>query len=52
MSRAVAGHAASIGIAGALSFVFAGALGQWLGQIESLARQPVWALLPDVPEVE
>ncbi len=31
MSRAVAGHAASIGIAGALSFVFAGALGQWLG---------------------
>ena len=31
MSRAVAGHAASIGIAGALSFVFAGALGEWLG---------------------
>jgi len=30
----------------------AAALGQWLGQIESLARQPVWALLPDVPEVE
>ena len=31
MSRAVAGHAASIGIAGALSFMFAGALNQWLG---------------------
>ena len=31
MSRAVAGHAASIGIAGALSFVFAGALSQWSG---------------------
>ena len=31
MSRAVAGHAASIGIAGALSFVFAGSLNQWLG---------------------
>jgi predicted MFS family arabinose efflux permease len=31
MSRAVAGHAAGIGIAGALSFVFAGALSRWLG---------------------
>ena len=31
MSRAVAGHAASIGIAGALSFAFAGALNQWGG---------------------
>src|SRR5262249_45466035 len=31
MSRAVAGHAASIGIAGALSFVFAGALNRWIG---------------------
>ncbi len=31
MSRAVAGHAASIGIAGALSFVFAGVLSQPLG---------------------
>lgn len=30
-SRAVAGHAASIGIAGALSFVFAGALSEWFG---------------------
>jgi predicted MFS family arabinose efflux permease len=31
MSRAVAGHAAGIGIAGALSFVFAGALSRWTG---------------------
>ena len=31
MSRAVAGHAASIGIAGALSFLFAGLLNRWLG---------------------
>ena len=31
MSRAVAGHAASIGIAGALSFAFAGALNHWGG---------------------
>ena len=31
MSRAVAGHAASIGVAGAVSFVFAGTLGRWLG---------------------
>jgi predicted MFS family arabinose efflux permease len=31
MSRAVAGHAASIGVAGAISFVFAGTLGHWLG---------------------
>jgi MFS family permease len=31
MSRAVAGHAASIGVAGAVSFVFAGALDAWLG---------------------
>jgi predicted MFS family arabinose efflux permease len=31
MSRAVAGHAASIGIAGALSFAFAGALNQCCG---------------------
>ena len=31
MSRAVAGHAASIGIAGALSFIFAGALQRGLG---------------------
>src|SRR5215470_4295918 len=31
MSRAVAGHAASIGIAGALSFLFAGALNRWFG---------------------
>src|SRR5262244_3618241 len=31
MSRAVAGHAASIGVAGALSFVFAGLLNRWVG---------------------
>jgi len=31
MSRAVAGHAASIGIAGALSFLFAGLVSRWLG---------------------
>jgi MFS family permease len=31
MSRAVAGHAASIGIAGALSFLVAGLLNRWLG---------------------
>jgi MFS family permease len=31
MSRAVAGHAAGIGVAGALSFVFAGLLDRWLG---------------------
>lgn len=31
MSRAVAGHGASIGIAGALSFLFAGLLNRWLG---------------------
>jgi predicted MFS family arabinose efflux permease len=31
MSRAVAGHAASIGVAGAISFVFAGALAGWAG---------------------
>lgn len=31
MSRAVAGHAAGIGVAGALSFVFAGSLSRWFG---------------------
>jgi predicted MFS family arabinose efflux permease len=31
VSRAVAGHAASIGIAGALSFLFAGLLNRWIG---------------------
>jgi predicted MFS family arabinose efflux permease len=35
MSRAVAGHAASIGIAGSLSFVFAGALSHWYGWREA-----------------
>jgi len=31
MSRAVAGHAAGIGVAGALSFLFAGLLSRWVG---------------------
>jgi MFS family permease len=31
MSRAVAGHAASLGVSGALSFVFAGTIASWLG---------------------
>jgi predicted MFS family arabinose efflux permease len=44
MSRAVAGHAASIGIAGALSFVFAGALGQWLGWRGAFAAAGLAAL--------
>ena len=37
MSRAVAGHAASIGIAGSLSFVFAGTLSYWYGWREAFA---------------
>ena len=40
MSRAVAGHAAGIGIAGALSFVFAGALSRWLGWRGAFAGRP------------
>lgn len=44
MSRAVAGHAASIGIAGALSFVFAGTLGQWLGWRGAFAAAGLAAL--------
>ena len=44
MSRAVAGHAASIGVAGALSFVFAGALGQWLGWRGAFAAAGLAAL--------
>ena len=44
MSRAVAGHAASIGIAGALSFVFAGALGQWVGWRGAFAAAGLAAL--------
>ncbi|HEY7655036.1 MAG TPA: MFS transporter [Methylomirabilota bacterium] len=45
MSRAVAGHAASIGIAGALSFVFAGSLGRWLGWRGAFAAAGVAALI-------
>jgi predicted MFS family arabinose efflux permease len=45
MSRAVAGHAASIGIAGALSFVFAGTLGRWLGWRGAFAAAGVAALI-------
>jgi predicted MFS family arabinose efflux permease len=45
MSRAVAGHAASIGIAGALSFVFAGTLGRWLGWRAAFAAAGVAALI-------
>lgn len=45
MSRAVAGHAASIGIAGALSFVFAGALGQWLGRRGAFAAAGLAAVV-------
>jgi MFS family permease len=37
MSRAVAGHAASIVVAGAVSFVFAGLLNRWLGWREAFA---------------
>jgi predicted MFS family arabinose efflux permease len=45
MSRAVAGHAASIGIAGALSFVFAGALYRWLGWRGAFAGAGAAALI-------
>jgi predicted MFS family arabinose efflux permease len=45
MSRAVAGHAASIGISGALSFVFAGALSQRLGWRGAFAAAAVAALI-------
>ena len=45
MSRAVAGHAASIGIAGALSFVFAGTVGRWLGWRGAFAAAGVAALI-------
>ena len=44
MSRAVAGHAASIGIAGALSFVFAGVLGEWVGWRGAFAAAGLAAL--------
>jgi MFS family permease len=45
MSRAVAGHAASIGIAGALSFVFAGALSRWIGWRGAFAGAAVAAAI-------
>ena len=45
MSRAVAGHAASIGIAGAISFVFAGTLGRWLGWRGAFAAAGVAAMI-------
>jgi len=45
MSRAVAGHAASIGIAGAISFVFAGTLGRRLGWRGAFAAAAVAALV-------
>ena len=44
MSRAVAGHAASIGIAGAMSFVFAGTIGRWLGWRGAFAAAAVAAI--------
>ena len=44
MSRAVAGHAASIGIAGAISFVFAGTIGRWLGWRGAFAAAAVAAM--------
>ncbi len=45
MSRAVAGHAASIGIAGAISFVFAGTIGRWLGWRGAFAAAGVAAIV-------
>ena len=45
MSRAVAGHAASIGIAGALSFVFAGSLNRWLGWRAAFAAAAAAAVI-------
>src|SRR5262249_55917921 len=45
MSRAVAGHAASIGIAGALSFLFAGALNRCLGWRAAFAGAAIAAAI-------
>ena len=45
MSRAVAGHAASIGSAGALSFMFAGLLNRWIGWRGAFAGAAVIAWL-------
>jgi MFS family permease len=44
MSRAVAGHAAGIGVAGAVSFVFAGLLSSWLGWRGAFAGAAVAAV--------
>ncbi len=44
MSRAVAGHAAGIGVAGAVSFVFAGLLSRWLGWRGAFAGAAVAAV--------
>ena len=45
MSRAVAGHAAGIGVAGAVSFVFAGALSRWGGWRGAFAGAAVAAAI-------
>ncbi len=45
MSRAVAGHAASIGVAGSLSFVFAGALNNTLGWKATFVASGIAALI-------
>jgi len=45
MSRAVAGHAASIGIAGGLSFLFAGLVNRWLGWREAFAAAAAAAVV-------
>lgn len=58
MSRAVSGHAAGVGIAGGLSFAFAGALQSWLGwqgafviaaACSFAALLIAWLLLPAAP---
>src|SRR5262249_61191874 len=45
MSRAVAAHAASIGIAGGLSFLFAGLVNRWLGWREAFAAAAAAAVV-------
>jgi MFS family permease len=45
MSRAVAGHAASIGVAGAVSFVFAGTIARWLGWRGAFVAAAIAALV-------
>ena len=44
MSRAVAGHAASLGVSGALSFVVAGTIANWLGWRAAFASAAVCAV--------